>query len=169
MLRKLLPLLLALVGLGAGVVAGIALRPAPSETPEAGAELAAGAPCGDVAPHGAVAEDAPPEEPTEFAKLSNQFVFPLVEDGAVSALVALSLTLEVTPGQTNTVFDREPKLRDGFLRVMLDHANAGGFRGAFTSNDSMERLRKALLEKGREDLGDVLVDVLILDINRQEV
>jgi len=167
MLGKLIPLVIAVIGLGAGVGAGIALRPAPDADKT---ELAAANPCGDMAPTPAAARPAPtPDQPPgEFVNLSNQFVFPLVEGGRVAALVVLSLTLEVASGQTEAVYAREPKLRDGFLRVLLDHANAGGFQGSFTSNDTMEALRRALMEKGREDLGDALYDVLILDINRQD-
>ncbi|WP_226779884.1 flagellar basal body-associated FliL family protein [Oceaniglobus trochenteri] len=169
MTRLLLPLLIVLIGLGAGVGAGIALRPAPTEEPQAGGEMAEANPCGDIAPTAAPkSEPAPPHEASDFVKLSNQFVFPLIEEGEVAALVVLSLTLEVAPGQGDAVYQREPKLRDGFLRVLLDHANAGGFKGAFTSNQTMESLRRALLEKGREDLGDALYDILILDINRQD-
>jgi hypothetical protein len=91
-----------------------------------------------------------------------------VEKGEVSALVVLSLSLEIAPGQTEAAYTREPKLRDGFLRVLLDHANAGGFQGTFTSNGTMDNLRRALVEKGREELGNALVDVLIQDINRQD-
>lgn len=165
MLGKLIPIVLAVAGLGAGVGAGIALRP----HDEPAHDKAADNPCGDP-----TAAAMPPQAPEkakingEFVNLSNQFVFPLVEGGAVAALVVLSLTLEVTPGQTDAVYLREPKLRDGFLRVLLDHANSGGFNGAFTANSSMDKLRNALLEKGREDLGMTLIDVLILDINRQD-
>jgi hypothetical protein len=173
MLGKLIPLVIGLVGLGAGVGAGLALRPAPdveaAVTDDAHHDTAAPASPGA----GREMPKAPPapaiHDDSEFVALSNQFVFPLVEEGEVVALVVVSLSLEVSPGQTEAVYAREPKLQDGFLRVMLDHANAGGFRGAFTANDSMERLRRALLERGREDLGEALYDVLILNINRQSV
>lgn len=166
MLGKLIPIVIALVGLGAGVGAGIALRPAPapmSEEMEAdqGQEQAKSEQIERI-------EVQPDRRDSEFVSLSNQFVFPLVDGGRVAALVVLSLTLEVAPDQTDAVYIREPKLRDGFLRVLLDHANTGGFDGAFTSNETMGALRRALVEKGREDLGAALYDVLILDINRQD-
>lgn len=174
---KLIPLVIALAGLGAGVGAGIAMRPEVALSEDGiGQDLPSGAPqgetaspCGDAAyPSEPVAPLSDQDSASEFVRLDNQFVFPLVHDGAVSALVVLSLTLEVAPAQSDAVKIREPKLRDGFLRVLLDHANAGGFRGAFTSNESLGRLRSALLEKGRQILGDALYDVLILDINRQD-
>jgi hypothetical protein len=68
MIRKLLPILLALVGLGAGLGAGIFLRPCLRPTPaEAEAE----------AEQAAEEETAPPD----YVKLNNQFIVPLLSDG----------------------------------------------------------------------------------------
>lgn len=171
-MRKLLPLLLALIGLGAGGGAGFLLRPPPAETVEIN-------PCGDATAetegadgHGsaeAEAEadpDAPPAH--EYVKLNNQFVVPVVEDGEIAALVILSISLEVTTGSTEQVYAREPKLRDAFLQVLFDHANAGGFRGAFTQSNNMYVLRNGLLETARKAMGALVSDVLIVDIVRQD-
>jgi hypothetical protein len=150
-MRKLLPLVLALIGLGVGGGAGMALRPPPpdaAETPE-----------------------VPPTEPAtppEYVRLSNQFVVPVVEGGRVSAMVILSLSLEVIPGSTEGVFAREPKLRDALLQVLFDHANAGGFRGSFTDGANLVILRQALREAAARVLGDRVTDVLIADIVRQD-
>jgi flagellar protein FliL len=153
MMRKLLPILLAVLGLGAGAGAGLALRPAPEPALEE-----------------AAAEHAPeePEVPPEYVKLSNQFVVPVVEDGRVVAMVILSLSLEVTAGSTEAVFVKEPKLRDIFLQVLFDHANAGGFNGSFTDGSNMVMLRRALLETATATMGDIVKDVLIVDIVRQD-
>ena len=86
----------------------------------------------------------------------------------VVALVILSLTVAVTTGSREAVFATEPKLRDSFLQVLFDHANAGGFDGAFTQTGRMAQLRKALLEPARVVLGDAVKDVLITDIVRQD-
>ena len=105
-----------------------------------------------------------------YVRLDNQFVVPVIEDGRTTALVVLVLSLEVEPGDgaRDAVFAREPKLRDALLRVMFDHANAGGFSGGFTAGARIEGLRAALRERARAVLGPGLRDVLILDIARQE-
>jgi flagellar protein FliL len=157
-MRKILPILLALLGLGAGVGGGIMLRPAPME---------AGAAEDDPAPEGEHAEDDPEVAP-EFVKLSNQFVIPVLEDGRIVSMVIMSVNLEVTTGSTEAVFALEPKLRDGFLQVLFDHANAGGFRGSFTDGANMVNLRTALMEVASATLGDMVKDVLIVDIGRQD-
>lgn len=165
-MRRLLPILLALIGLAAGVGAGVFLRPAPqAEAPAS--------PCGNIDDEGAnEGHGATPggsdEATHEYVKLNNQFIVPVVEGGAVSSLVILSISLEVVQGSTDAVYAIEPKLRDGLLRVMFDHANAGGFDGAFTATTNLDLLRAALREAAAADLGERLVDVLITDIVRQD-
>ncbi|MGR3758469.1 MAG: flagellar basal body-associated FliL family protein [Tranquillimonas sp.] len=168
MLNLILPATLALAGLGAGIGAGIALKPTAAAPAQDGADAAPE--CAATTAIAAAAAEVPPEPPTDsdFVKLANQFVVPVVRDGAVAAMVVLNLTLEVAEDAGDAVRAREPKLRDSFLRVLLDHANAGGFDGAFTANGTMDSLRGALLEVGRNDAGPGLRNILILDINRQD-
>lgn len=156
MLKLLLPVVLLAIGLGAGVFAGKALRPAPEPT-EAAVE--------EKAPEIAQKED---NQDKEYAKLNNQFVIPLVENGSVSALVVMALSIEVTAGQRDLVFAHEPKIRDSFLQVMFDHANIGGFRGDFTRNENLAVLRRSLKDVATRDLGKAVTDVLILEIARQD-
>jgi hypothetical protein len=150
MIAKIVPLLIVLLGLAAGVGGGLFLRPE--------ADLSS--------PSDAHTEDAPPL--TEFVKLNNQFVVPIVEDGRVASLVIMSLSVEVTVGGTEAVYAREPKLRDALLQVMFDHANAGGFRGVFTDGANLILLRKALTEVAQKVSGDIIKDVLLADISRQD-
>ena len=166
MIRKLIPALLALVGLGIGGAAGFFLRPAPPEATTVETETAteAGAGAHDSAPAHDVAEETPPE----YVKMNNQFVIPVLEGGRVASMVIVSLSLEVATGSSEQVYSREPKLRDAFLQVLFDHANAGGFRGAFTDGSNLILLRQALLEKARSVIGEVVRDVLISDIARQD-
>ena len=154
MLGKLLPILLILIGVGGGMGAGVMLRPAPA------AEVAHEAPVEEA--------EVDPEKMPEYAKLNNQFVIPVVEKGQVAAMVILALSLEVEKGKTEEVFTREPKLRDVFLQILFDHANAGGFNGSFTDGANLILLRKSLLEAAKSVLGAIVLDVLISDIARQD-
>ena len=175
-MRKLLPLILALIGLGGGLGAGYALRPAPAAEDHAaeGTDPAKSAEHGEAA-EGAAAEaeaghsEAGAEEGApEYVKLNNQFVVPVVEKGRVAAMVVMSLSLEVEAGNTEAVYKREPKLRDVFLQVMFDHANTGGFSGSFTDGSNLIVLRNSLKEAASLVLGPSLRDVLITDIARQD-
>jgi flagellar protein FliL len=168
MIRKLLPVLLALLGLGGGIGAGLFLRPTPEPADEASADHSEGG----GAEHAAAPEDGAEGEAEEggpeYVKMNNQFVVPVVEKGRVSAMVVLSLTLEVEAGNTENVYQREPKLRDAFLQVLFDHANIGGFSGTFTDGSNLVALRTGLKEAAAVVLGKTIRDVLITDIARQD-
>lgn len=150
MLRKLLPVLFFVIATAGGVGAGMFLRPP--------------------APEGAAHSPAPTPEPKprDYVKLPNQFVVPILENGRVQSLVILSLSLEVPVGGSEQVYAREPKLRDGFLQAMYQHANNGGFRGNFTESSNLEPLRRALLEVAQSVLAEGVSDVLISDLIRQD-
>lgn len=186
MLGKLIPAILALLGLAAGAGAGLFLRPSDTQSAKGEEEAHAEAPAHGAPPehakeaqagdsHGgkkAAGHSAPEgkgDKPThDYVKLNNQFVVPVVQNGRVAALVILSISLEVTAGTTEKVYQVEPKLRDGFLQVMFDHANAGGFMGTFTDGSNMILLREALHEVAQSTLGADVSDVLIVDIVRQD-
>lgn len=161
MLRKLLPVILALVGLGGGVGAGLFLRPAPPPEDQAAATEHEAEPAEGE-------EETPEEGGPEYVKMNNQFVVPVVEKGRVAAMVVLSLSLEVEAGNTEAVYQREPKLRDVFLQVLFDHANVGGFSGSFTDGTNLISLRNSLKEAAGLILGPAVRDVLITDIARQD-
>lgn len=166
-MNKLLPLLLILLGIGSGVGAGFMLKP---EEPAPDAVVSEADPGGEV-PATASPVRRPALDPAtrEYVKLNNQFIIPVVRDDRIAALVVLSLSLEVGIGQSQTVFAREPKLRDAFLQVLFDHANMGGFSGAFTETTTMNVLRRRLHEEGIAILGEDVTDILITDIARQDV
>mgnify|MGYP003675768341 FL=1 len=172
MKKLFLPLILLLIGVGGGVGAGLFLLP--NEPGSDGNDVAV-----------ACAEPSSPDhiqktdvavvdskgDPiiNEFAKLNNQFIVPIVEDGVVSAMVVLALSIEVEPGKKESVFLAEPKLRDAFLQAMFDHANIGGFSGNFTSAQNLRPLREDLMRRAKQIIPGIAKDVLIMDIVRQDV
>jgi hypothetical protein len=154
MTRLLLPLLLALLGTGAGIGAGVALNPDPgkkapqdkgTESPAEGAEATPA----DGADRAAGAH--------EYVELNNQFVVPVIHNDRVGSLVILSLSLEIADG------------RDVLLQVMFDHANMGGFDGAFTDGNTLDVLRQSLTEAARDVVGREVSEVLIVDLARQDI
>ncbi|MCB1369171.1 MAG: flagellar basal body-associated FliL family protein [Rhodobacteraceae bacterium] len=176
-MKRLLPVILAILGLAAGTGAGLFLRPAPPDVaadhggegaPETGEDQ--GEPQADEhAEPPATERPDTTQSSREYVKLNNQFVVPVVTDAKVSALIVLSLSIEVAAGQKETVFALEPKLRDSFLQVLFNHANSGGFDGAFTSGEKMRDLRGSLFEAAVAVLGPIASDVLVIDIVRQDV
>lgn len=168
---KLLPIIFALIGVAAGIGAGVMLKPDPVVVdvancgPETGAE------------HTEVALSKPAHERDEegnevlpeYVKMHNQFVIPVVENGKMAALVVLSISLEVVAGGKEATFQREPKLRDAFNQILFAHANSGGFEGTFTDSNNMTLLRDALYEIAVKVAGPVVKDILIAEIVRQDI
>lgn len=168
-MRKLLPILLAMLGLAAGAGTGFFLRPAPAKKPPKAAPASAkhatsAAPATSAHPAGTKASSQ-----HDYAKLANQFVVPLVTGGKVHALVVLSLSLEVERGTTSQVYAVEPRIRDAFLQTLFDYANSGGFAGNYTEGSAMQVLHDALLETARKIIGPIVSDVLVTNIVRQDV
>ena len=175
----LMPLILAVFGLVAGAGAGWFLKPAPDVSEpndktmvlkdngdaDAASDQSGKSKSDDKSD--ASGEDS--EGLSEFVKLNNQFVIPVVADRTVSSLVVMSLSLEVENGLRASVYEREPKLRDALLQVMFDHANIGGFDGAFTEANNLEILRRALPETARQVMTGPVFGVLIVDIARQDL
>lgn len=178
-MKKLIPVILMVLGLVGGGGAGIMLRqPAePVECPPDDEHCE-----GETAEHGDEpaegdlgAEDTEGDTATEdvasieYVALQRQIIVPIVTDDTVVSLMVLSLSLEVVAGATPLVYDRQPKLRDVFLEVLFRHANTGGFEGVFTSGEKMSDLRNALNGAANEVLGENVVQVLVTEILRQAV
>jgi len=168
LIKKLIPIILILVFGGAGVAAGLILKP------EEVVEQTAMNPCGD--DPNAHAEEAKEEEKPasdepglyDYVKLNNQFIVPVIKGDIVRSVVVVALSLEVDAGSSAVVYAIEPKLRDTFLQALFDHASLGGFDGAFATAENLIRLRRSLKGSATEVLGDIVNDVLVTDIARQD-
>ena len=166
---KLVPIALVVVGLASGAGAGFFLKP-PVEDPTCPPEDEECDPLAMAAEHAEAMEpEIDPSEETDFANLAKQFVVPIVNEERVEALVVTSLSLEVTVGSSEAVYSKEPKLRNEFLKVLFTHAHSGGFNGEFTSGHAMDDLRARLYQVAKEILGKDVIDVLIVEIVRQDM
>jgi len=184
-MKRLLPVILAVLGLAAGTGAGIFLKPIPVVKEK---KVAVIAPSKATTPEGKKTdpaktgtpkkiplrrskENSPPaaNQGYEYVKLNNQFIVPVINGSKVAALVVMSLSIEVTAGNNAVVYKVEPKLRDAFLQVLFNHANSGGFDGAFTSGQKMDDLRGSLFQAAVRILGPIATDVLVIDIVRQDI
>ena len=169
-MKKLLPVLLVVFGLIGGATAGWFMRPATEaavpEEPDDQSQTDNEPDAGDYG--GGYDED--PSGEMDYVKLNNQFIVPVVNDGDVSALVVMSLSLEVKMGEREAVYTKEPKIRDALLSVLFQHANAGGFNGTFTATRNLDVLRNMLTEATRQAMeSDLVANVLIIDIVRQDL
>lgn len=173
---KLLIIVLPVIGLLGGLAGGHFLAPKAEEAPDkaAGAEkpAAEGAEAGTAQAQG---EDPvrPPDPPpaegeTEYARLSKQFIVPVIEAERVASLMVLDIAVEVGVGDTSVIAGHEPKLRDEFLKVLFGHAQSGGFSGDFTRPRVMNDLRASLDVAARRIVGPSARRVLVTGIIRQD-
>lgn len=175
-MKRLLPLIFLVLGLAAGVGGGLLFGPSPAGEKTNAAETGSGDAASredavtETAGSGQDHADDATGDPDgfEYLKFNKQFVVPLLKRGDVIGLAMVGLSLEAVPGLGERFHEIEPKLRDGFLQVLFDHANMGGFDGAFTESGKLNPLRGALLEVAQNALGvDRIRSVLIVDIARQ--
>ncbi|GMG83638.1 hypothetical protein LNKW23_28510 [Paralimibaculum aggregatum] len=164
-MKAVIALLLILVFTGVGGALGLFLKPAgPAGDHAAGPPDATDGPAPDSA-IGLEGERPPPS----YVKISRQIIVPVVEGGTTRALMVFEIALDVPAQHREAVFEREPRIRDAFLRELFEMSYTGAFLETYTSDRVMEELRQKLLAAARLHLGTRITDVLILDALRQEM
>lgn len=185
MLKKLLPVLLSVLALGAGAVGGDLLRGTTGAGAAAPGQQAA-LPADELPEVAPIAADSavpppvpaalpPPAEPgeadaaaaTAWFQFPQQFFVPVLHGGHLDSTMILSLSVEMPETATEEVYAHEIKLRDALLRQLLIHANTGGFDGNFTTEAHLRKLRAELTATARAIVPRI-GEILIGDIARQE-
>ena len=189
MLRLIVPLVIALVGLGGGVFLGAMLKPEPmademamKDGGEKGGKKAGGKhdgdghgdDHGDGDGHGDEYEDEyeaeyDPEnaEPVEYFELSRKLIVPIIEENGERAFVAMELHLELKEGGAYKAEEHEPKIRDALLRTVIAFAHTGAFDDDAHPNETFKELAKELKRAAKRVLGDKVKSVLIGDLIKQ--
>lgn len=155
-MKKLLPILIIVIGIAAGAGAGMFLKPAPVSDP-------VGSPADD----GSTEQDEKAER--SFVKIGKQTIVPVVNDGETRALMLFELAVDVPATRVDQVHEMEPRLRDAFLRELFQMSYTGAFLTNFTEERVIEELRRNLTNAARTYLGHNQAEVLILDVMRQEM
>lgn len=136
-----------------------------AETQAHAAPASGGEAGGDAGHEGGKAAEGNTEDWFHFP---NQFFVPILRNGSTTAVMVLSLTLEMPATARTKVETQEHRLRDALLNALMIQANTGGFDGNFTSETSLDALRAALLAAARKAGGPEISGVLIEDIARQD-
>jgi hypothetical protein len=163
-MKKLLPLLSLILGLGGGVGAAIVLAP-PDTTPASDESGKTETPSEDTAK----SSDPVAAEDMEIVKLPNQFVVPVMVNKRVIAMVILTVALQVEDGTGDDIRTLEPKIRDTFLEELFGLAALGVFEDEIVSRQSMSLVRTALTERTKTLLDQKGAKVFITDMARQDV
>lgn len=117
--------------------------------------------------HGAAMSEG--SAPSGFMKFSRQFIIPVLDKSGVRSLVVMDINIEVPPSVTESVYQREPKLRDAMLSALLKLSNSGAFSAKLLDQANLESVRAELLSSARSIIGEDAQNVLILNITRQDV
>lgn len=107
--------------------------------------------------------------PYEYMKFGRQFIVPVIGKNAVNSLVVLDINLEVPSSSLDTVYAREPKIRDALLSTLLRLSNEHAFDEAFLTQANLDMLRETLLTSAQTILADDVHNILILSISKQDL
>ncbi|KGJ06621.1 hypothetical protein IT41_00085 [Paracoccus halophilus] len=117
----------------------------------------------------AEAENSPPDSTDlDWFRFPNQFFVPIIRNGSPTAVMILTLSIEIPVAARPEIEAQEYRLRDALLGALMVAANTGAFDGNFTSEASQRNLRASLLAAGQKASGPDVLRVLIEDIGRQE-
>jgi hypothetical protein len=188
-MQKIIALVIVLAGIGGGLALGVVLRPNPD-----GAQLGTGIAADDAqdghgtaqsaAEHDAAKTDGTKhgggndsetghdreiEADRDYVKVGRQIIIPVVNKGETQALMLFDLAIDVPASMTERAYAAEPRLRDAFLRELFEMSFTGAFSTTYTDERVVDELRRKLRAAARRLLGDMVDDVLILDIMRQEL
>ena len=166
-MKKILPILLVLLGIAGGGAAGVLLKPAPEPESEEAKAAKAEKATEEEASNDA-AEDGPPLD-RAYVKVGKQTIIPILDGGETRALMLFELAVDVPAASANVVHEMEPRLRDAFLKELFQMSYTGAFLTNFTDDRVIEELRRNLTRAAREQIGDDAREVLILDVMRQEM
>lgn len=167
-MKKIIAIVLVLVGVVGGGAAGLMLKPAPPEPEETEDEKHATKEEAEEKPE-AEAEDGEVKA-VSYIKVGRQTIIPVLDGGETKALMLFELAVDVTSDQSDRALAMEPRLRDAFLRELFQMSYTGAFDDTFTDDRVIDELRRNLVRAAQEHLGESSVnDVLILDVMRQNI
>lgn len=103
-----------------------------------------------------------------YLRFKRQFVIPVLGEEGVESLVLLNIAIALDEAVQEEVFAHEPKFRDAFVRELLQISDAGYFNDSLTTPTTYEVLRETLIRAARDISEKGVVDVLILDLSKQD-
>lgn len=170
-MKKIIAIVLVLVGIAGGGAAGLMLKPSSpvSEDADTPTEKMAEKDATSEEASDEVSEDGPVEAVT-YVKVGRQTIIPVLDKGETKALMLFELAVDVTSGQGARAQEMEPRLRDAFLRELFQMSYTGAFDETFTEDRIIDELRRNLVRAAQKHLGKKAVkDVLILNVMRQNL
>ena len=166
-MKKILPVILIIIGVLGGGAAGVFLKPPAVKETEGGVSSESSVNENPDENEQLVGEETPADR--AFVKVGRQTIIPVLQDGDTKALMLFELAVDVTAGSASLVHEMEPRLRDAFLRELFQMSYTGAFMTEFTDDRIIAELRRNLTRAARKHVGKAVREVLILDVMRQEM
>lgn len=104
----------------------------------------------------------------DYLKFKRQFVIPVMKDNKIQSLVIMNFNIELNDDAPSNSFTFEPKLRDAYMRDLLNLSNEGVFDDDLTSPETFEYIRETLLGSSRKIMPKGVQNILILDIAKRD-
>lgn len=108
------------------------------------------------------------EVTTTYMKFKRQFVIPVMKENKIKSLVIMNFNIELNDAAPANAFNQEPKLRDAFMRDLLNLSNEGVFDDDLTSPETFDYIRETLVGSSRRILSQGVENVLILDVAKRD-
>jgi hypothetical protein len=105
---------------------------------------------------------------TTYMKFKRQFVIPVMKENKIKSLVIMNFNIELNDAAPPNSFNLEPKLRDAFMRSLLNLSNEGVFDDDLTSPETFDYIRETLVGSARGILSQGVENVLILDVAKRD-
>ncbi|MEL6317614.1 MAG: flagellar basal body-associated FliL family protein [Pseudomonadota bacterium] len=177
-MKKLLPVILPILGIVAGGGVGYVLKPEPEIAPlDAEAMLETGDAQSKAAEKAANHQDAfgdaaapePAAVDSIYHPLSRKVIVPYRRPDGANAFVLLDLNLELSPENPGLAETHEPRLMDAFLRTVVSFTTTGAFDDPSQASALLRDLNAELLKSAQAVLGGGVVrNVLIVNLVTQE-
>lgn len=166
-MKKLLPILAAVIALLAGAALGGAARVFTGGEKHAQVEDAGKTGRADAQKHGGGHGET--AAATAYMKFSRQFIAPVIKGGAPVGTMILDVNIEVDPAIAQSAYAEEPRLRDAVLDVLLREGARGRLSELFVDPTILDETKAEILAAARKTLGDNARSVLIMDIGYQRL
>lgn len=165
MLNKVLPIIIVLAAVGGSGFAAMTLRGGSGpEAEESTSNTKKAAAHGEVRP---VEKDEGAADVGGFFKFQRSFIVPVTSGKVVDSLILLSLNIEISDGDTESFRTKEPKLRDAFMKALLNLSYEGKFDTQITDPAVYTAIQEDLTAAAQSIIGQAAQNVLIIDFAKQ--
>ncbi len=179
MLNKILPIVITLVAVGGAGFAAMTLKGGPAAVPAAehgeggggqGGGGDHGGGHGGGGGHGSV-KQVHGEADTDgvgYFNFRRNFIVPVVGTDRVQALVLLNVSVEMDEVNIDSAQQREPNIRDAFMKSLLAMSHEGLFNQDITDPDVYSEIQQRLLETAKYSIDESVRSILLVDFARQD-